>query len=268
MNPLSNKAFFISVPHAGETVPDSVPWLKGLPETILMQDVDRYVDQLYLPAIEALKLKNIITEWHRYVVDLNRLPDDIDKDSVAGAKNDSGSFTTGLHWSKTTRGEVLMPKPMSLELHKDLLKNYFEPFHQQIIACFDSFRKQGHNEIYHLDAHSMPSMGTAAHRDPGKLRPEIVVSDQDGTSCASEFKDLVIAAYKEVGFEVAYNWPYKGGRVTQAYGQPSKGQHTLQVELRRSLYMNEETKKKNDLFDSTQEKIKQAITIIYSNLNL
>lgn len=237
------RPLFISAPHAGEKIPAQTPWLSRLPEPILMCDTDRYVDQLYRPTAEFLKLPFIVTEWHRYIVDLNRLPDDIDQDSVIGAKQPSGTFTTGFHWVKTTRGDVLMPAPITMQLHNELTEKFFKPFHHQIELQFKKYRDAGAKNIYHLDVHSMPSKGTAAHRDPGGERAEIVVSDVDGKSSAANFKDLVLSAYNSSGFKVAYNWPYKGGRITQTYGQPDKGQNTIQVEMNRAIYMDEETKK-------------------------
>lgn len=236
------KAFFISIPHSGERIPTEAEWLHGLPEPVVMCDVDRYVDRLYQPTIDALKLGLVKTQWHRYVVDLNRLADDVDADSVEGSTNPSGKFTTGLHWVKTTRGQRLMPKPISQALHEQLIDRYFEPFHDDVRDIYSFFRERGASKIYHLDAHSMPSKGTSAHRDPGQTRAQIVVSDWEGKSCEPWFKDLVIESYKKAGFEVAYNWPYLGGRVTQTYGKPDKGQHAIQVEISRALYMDEETK--------------------------
>ncbi len=257
------RPLFISAPHAGEKIPDQTPWLKQLPEPILMCDVDRYVDQLYRPAAELLKIPFIVTEWHRSVVDLNRLPEDIDQDAVVGAKEPSGKFTTGFHWVKTTKGDVLMPKPISMQLHQELTENYFKPFHHQIDLQLKKYREHGVQNIYHLDVHSMPSKGTAAHRDPGEVRAEIVVSDVDGKSAAENYKDLVLNAYEKAGFKVAYNWPYKGGRITQTYGQPSKGQHTIQVEMNRSIYMDEVSKKQiPEKLRNVQKQLLGALTLI------
>jgi N-formylglutamate deformylase len=237
------KAFFLSIPHSGERVPDEVPWLHGLPEEILMCDVDRFVDRLYEPVVNDLKLACVKTQWHRYVVDLNRLPDDVDAESVVGSKNPAGMFTTGLHWIKTTRGTRILFKPMSHELHENLVMRYFEPFHSDVRDAYTFYREKGATKIYQLDAHSMPSMGTSAHRDPGQVRAEIVVSDFEGKSCEAWYKDLVMDSYRKAGFEVAYNWPYLGGRVTQTYGKPEAGQHAIQVEINRALYMDEESKR-------------------------
>ncbi|MCB0414270.1 MAG: N-formylglutamate amidohydrolase [Bdellovibrionales bacterium] len=257
----------MSIPHSGEVVPPEAFWLKGLSEPILMCDVDRYVDRLYQPVLKKLNISHVIAQTHRYVVDLNRLPDDIDADSVKGNKNPSGRFPIGLHWSRTTKGDRLMEYPIDLKLHFELLNKYFWPFHHEIEMQYKERFSQGFGNVYQLDAHSMPSLGTEVHKDPGKYRPEIVVSDQNGISCSSEFKNLVIESYKKAGFEVAYNFPYVGGRVTQTYGKPERGQHCIQVELNRDLYMNESTKGLIDeKSSSVAVKIERAVANIMEHL--
>lgn len=254
------KAFFISIPHSGEKVPPEAEWLHRLPEPILMCDIDRYVDQLYEPALKDLKIPCVKTEWHRFVVDLNRLAEDVDVDSVVGATATSGQFPMGLHWRVTTKGDVLFKKPLSQELHKSFVVKYFEPFHKQVRAQYEYFRQKGAKKVYHLDAHSMPSKGTSMHRDPGEYRAEIVISDWQGKSCEAEFKEIVVNAYQSAGLKVAVNWPYLGGRVTQTYGQPLKGQHAIQVEINRALYMDEVSKKwLPEKAKQLQKQLRQAV---------
>jgi len=262
-------AFFISVPHAGEQIAPETEWLKNLDERILMCDVDRYVDELYRPVWEELQIPSIVTQWHRYVVDPNRKPDDVDEDSVRGSFNPSGTFPIGLHWSVTTQGHRLITKPMSVELHQKLLDQYYSPFHQQIENKFQQFRVLGASKIFHLDAHSMPSKGTEVHPDPGQMRAEIIVSDFNGQSCDPRFTELVLAAYEKAGFEVKKNWPYIGGGVTQRYGKPNAGQHTLQVEMNRAIYMDEVTKQRlPGAFENVQYKLKVALREVLKGLEV
>lgn len=261
------KPFFLTIPHSGEIVPVEAQWLKGLAEVVLFRDVDRFVDKLYAPAIAALKLPAVVAEFHRYAVDLNRVPEDVDQDSVQGSHNPSGMFPLGFHWVQTTYGERLMKQPISQELHELLRARYYQPFQERVQAEFARFRAAGFKAIFHLDAHSMPSKGTAAHRDSGEERPQIVVSDQDGTSCMTEYSDLVRRSYEAVGFKVSYNWPYKGGRITQVYGKPALGQHTLQVEMNRSLYMDEESKQLlPDKAAAVQKQVAQALRLVADGL--
>ncbi|MGZ3691162.1 MAG: N-formylglutamate amidohydrolase [Pseudobdellovibrio sp.] len=258
--------FFISIPHSGEKIPPQTPWLSSLPEEILMSDVDRYVDILYKPSLESLQIPSQKTEWHRYAVDLNRIPEDVDVDSVEGATKKSGTHADGYHWVMTKNEVRLMPKPMSAKTHDELTQLIYEPFHAGIRNHYENFKKTGAQNIFHIDAHSMPSLGTKMHRDPGEFRADIVVSDCSGKSCDKRFRDLVIAAYAAAGFKVGYNWPYLGGRVTEQYGHPEKGQQAIQVELNRSLYMDEKTKKLLPRHQEVQAKILKALTYIKSEL--
>lgn len=260
---MQHKPFFISIPHSGENIPEEVHWLKSLPEPVQMCDVDRFVDRLYQPVIDQLKLANVVTEWHRYFADLNRFPDDVDASTVQGSENPEGTHTWGFLWKQTTNGDVLLPEPVPEDLHRLLVLRYWQPFHDAVKSQYQKFFSQGFQKVYQLDAHSMPSKGSEKHPDPGETRAEIVISDQKGKSCDSAYRNLVVDAYTNAGFEVKQNWPYFGGRVTQTYGQPDKGQHCIQVEMNRALYMDETTKHLiPEKASQVQEKVRQAVTQI------
>ena len=266
---------FLSIPHSGEKVPPEAYWLGNLAEPTLVRDVDRFVDQLYEPSIRKLKIPVIIQPWHRYVVDVNRRDFDFDSQTVKGSKahGSSGFSKRGVHWSRTTLDEPLMKEPISMELHDQLLRDYYWPFHDAICERIEAFRRKcfqqssgggsdGEEEldargesgekgvsddfntpVFQLDLHSMPSVGTLAHSDPGEKRAQVVISDFHGKSAMGEFREMVTRAYQESGFQVVCNHPYVGGGITQVYGKPEKGQHCIQVELNRALYMDEDTKR-------------------------
>lgn len=70
-------------------------------------------------------------------------------------------------------------------------------------------------------------------------------------------------SYQQSGFQVAYNWPYVGGGITQMYGDPNNDFHTIQVELNRDLYMDEKTKKlKGDKLEGMQKQLAKAMSLI------
>lgn len=261
--------FFLTSPHSGESVPNEIFWLNHLPENILMFDVDRFVDQLYRPVAQKLDLKFIESKWHRYFSDANRFPEDIDKGSVEGAPHPEGVHLTGMIWQKTSQGHILLKEPISQDLHQLIVEKYYSEFHDSVKRQYSDYFAQSSDPVFQLDLHSMPSQGTSIHKDPGETRAEIVISDQEGKSASGEYVQLVIDAYEKAGFAVVKNWPYVGGRVTQIYGQPKKNQNCVQVELRRDLYMNEETKKmKPEAFAETTEKLSKAIEWIKSKIDL
>ncbi len=258
----------ITTPHSGERVPPEAPWLNQLDEKILMYDVDRYVDQLYAPGLRQLQLPWIGTPWHRYACDLNRWADDVDVDSVMGAAAPSGRFPRGLLWSITTEGHRLMPRPVDRQTYEALLQRCFHPFHRAVrLAAARYVAEFPGRPLYQLDLHSMPSVGTKEHRDPGERRADLVISDQDGRSCRPELMDLVESAGQAVGFSVRRNWPYKGGRITETYGRPQEGWHCLQIELNRGLYMDEFTKAKiPQRFDEVSRRLGQMLHKIVQGL--
>jgi N-formylglutamate deformylase len=262
----SNIPFFVTMPHSGEKIPDQCYWLKKLPEQVVMCDVDRYVDVLYQTTLEALSIPFIKTEWHRYAVDLNRVPTDIDESSVKGSVNPAGKYQRGFHWVVTTYNDPLMPAPISLSLHQELTELIYRPFHDEVHLFYQQYRLNHFKNIFHLDAHSMPSLGTAMHRDPGQKRADVVISDSLGQSCHKSYRDLVIAAYVTAGFKVGYNWPYVGGRLTEQYGRPQNGQHAIQVEVNRDLYMDEKTKKLKPESEEIKIKIANALSYIKSEV--
>ncbi len=254
---------FLSIPHSGEKVPPEAHWLQNLPEEVLFRDVDRFVDQLYGPVIKKLDLPVVMTPWHRYVVDPNRGREEIDNLTVADTG--PGAHTRGLHWSQTTLGEPLIKEPLSLELHQQLVKDYYQPFHKAIREMGQKLKTKA--RVFHLDLHSMPSVGTELHPDPGQKRADVVVSDFHGRSAVFGFKEIVIKAYFQAGFQVAYNKPYVGGGITRTYGNPSRGHNTLQVELNRALYMDETTKKiLPRKAEALKLKLEKAIVTVYNSL--
>lgn len=264
---MPDHSLLVTIPHSGEKVPPQASWLASLPEPILMCDVDRFVDVLYEATLKKLNIPFVSTEWHRYAGDLNRLPSDVDSGTVLGHINPKGEYRRGFLWAVTTYNQPLLTAAIDPKIHEDLVKLIYEPFHENVRKLYENYESQGRKKIFHIDAHSMPSVGTKEHRDPGETRADIVVSDCHGTSCSAKFRDLVIAAYAIAGFKVAYNWPYFGGRVSEQYGEPHKNHHVIQVELNRALYMDEISKKlKPELAQTVQSKLAKALGYICQEL--
>jgi N-formylglutamate amidohydrolase len=261
-------AMIVTIPHSGEQIPPEAGWLVNLEPTLLLSDVDRFVDRLYEPVLTRLRIRTVETVWHRYAVDLNRWSEDVDADSVAGHPNPRGTFPHGLHWVRTMDGRVLMPTAISPDQHQALVNRCFHPFHREVRTHFDALRALGAGAVFHLDLHSMPSVGTAGHRDPGQRRADVVISDFNGRSCDARWRDLVLQSFERQGLKTAYNWPYVGGRLTQTYGRPELEQHSIQVELNRALYMDEQTKQPlNQGWSDLVRRLSAAIEEIHGRLS-
>ena len=257
---------FATIPHSGRKIPPEADWLKPLPREVLLCDVDLFVDELYSPALKKLKIPFIVFPWHRYAIDANRNPEDKTSLTVRGAtKNPLKDISTEIHWRETTKGDQLIKSPIPFSVHQILMEKYFYPFHKKIKDQREQW-KRGNYSVYHIDLHSMPSMGAFIHRDSEEKRPQVVISDRDRTSAGKNFTDTIIEAFKTQGFQVSLNWPYKGGRITQKYGNPKERCHTVQIELNRNLYMNEKTFEKTKEFATLKEKLTIILTSLQNKL--
>ena len=72
-----------------------------------------------------------------------------------------------------------------------------------------------------------------------KTSPEVVVGDRFGAAADPKVTERVQAAFVRSGFRVSRNMPFAGAYISQHYGKPKRGQHVIQIEIDRSLYMDE-----------------------------
>ena len=264
---------FASIPHSGLNIPKEAYWLKGLSFETLMCDPDAFVDELYQPALTKYQIPFFVFEWHRYAVDANRFAFNISSQTVEGAEEllktqmNFSKSPSDIHWRETTLGVSLIKKPLSQKTHQVLLKNYFQPYHEKLKNHIKQLKKREKKTIYLLDLHSMPSKASSFHKDAGQFRTDVVIGDNEGKSCSPVFRDLVLTAFEKAGFKTALNNPYKGGAITQLYGQPINSQQALQIELNRKLYMDEITKEKNKNFKVMQNQLELALSFILKGLS-
>jgi N-formylglutamate amidohydrolase len=86
-----------------------------------------------------------------------------------------------------------------------------------------------------IDCHSMPSNARGPHN------PDVVLGDRFGAACHPAVTALAEATLRKLGYRVARNAPFAGGHTTQTYGRPGQRAHALQIEINRSLYLDERT---------------------------
>jgi len=110
-----------------------------------------------------------------------------------------------------------------------------------------------------IDCHSMPHEAMDSVARGGMRRPDVVLGDRFGAAASGEVVDRIETAFEQAGFSVTRNVPFAGAYITQAYGKPSKGQHAVQVEIDRSLYMNEKLIRPNGDFESVRAALRKVV---------
>lgn len=218
---------FISMPHIGTFVP---PDIKSRMTDIArkLPDTDWNVDKLYWFAIE-MGASVIMPTYSRYVIDLNRPPDD--RELYAG------QVKTGLCPLETFDGETIYRKgeePDDIE-KLNRVAAYWSPYHESLEAELARIKAE-HGRAILYDAHSIKSVVPRLFE--GRL-PDLNLGSAKGTSCAPEMAEAALKVASGHGYSTVLNGRFVGGYITRHYGQPQNNIHALQMELAEINYMDE-----------------------------
>lgn len=218
----------VSMPHAGTDIPDEVADSLA-PCAAARADTDWHLPELY-DFLAEMGISTISARWSRYLIDLNRPPENTNLYP--------GLDTTGLCPLDTFGRERLYRagmEPDQAEVQRRLAR-YWQPYHTQLQAELARL-KAVHGRVVLWEAHSIASIVPRFFE--GKL-PDLNFGTAEGTSCAPGLQDAVLAvARAQDRFSVALNGRFKGGHITRHYGQPAQGVHAIQLEKCQYLYMHE-----------------------------
>ncbi len=238
-------------PHSGDT--ETVEFGSALPVEVLRRAEDSHVDALFADAAEH-GATLIAALFPRAYIDVNRAPDDIDPDLLDGDWPDPLRPTIrsergiGLIRRLVGPGDVIYERSLPVAEVAARLDDHYRPYHAHLERTLTGLR-QRFGQVFHVNCHSMKSVGNATTPDGPTVRPDIVIGDLHGRSCRSAFTRLVVGAFSSRGYSVAVNDPYAGAHILERYGDPEGGAHSLQVEINRALYMDEETSSRHDGFE-------------------
>jgi N-formylglutamate amidohydrolase len=228
-------------PHSGRDYPWSFLRRSMLDERAVRSSEDAFVDQLFgaAPRLGAPLLAALAP---RAYVDLNRGADEMDPAVVEGVRNISHnprvSSGLGVVPRVVANGRAIYRGKISLAEARGRIAEVWRPYHATLQSLLDESMAEFGSAIL-VDCHSMPHEAIDSICATGAKKPEVVLGDRFGAACGSEIMDRVEAAFASAGLRVARNAPFAGAYITQHYGRPSRGQHVVQVEIDRSLYMDE-----------------------------
>ncbi len=217
----------VNMPHTATHVPPDI--LNRLtPEAKKLPDTDWHIDRLYAFARE-LGAHLLMPTHSRYVVDLNRAPD-----------NESlypGQFTTGTCPTTLFNGDPLyLPgkEPDAAEI-RQRVADYWQPYHNKIQSIIDELKSR-HQKVVVFDAHSICSQVPALF--DGVL-PDLNIGTDNGKTADIGLCEEFIACGNASPYSTVYNGRFKGGYITRHYGKPAENVHAIQLELAQKNYMQE-----------------------------
>jgi N-formylglutamate deformylase len=235
-------------PHSGVDYPED--FRPACEMALLRKAEDTHVEKLYdfapslgVAWIEALFPRSYL-DPNRNVTEMDptlfgeHWPDEVETDPVRMGKVRLGK---GVIWRCTDDGVPIYDRPLALAEARARIETCWKPFHAAVEDAIEAAHAR-HGYSIHIDCHSMPAVSGPYSTDfPGLVHADFVVGDRDGSTAAPAVSALICEHLAALGYDVSYNHPYKGVELVRRHSDPARQRHSIQVEVNRKLYMDEDT---------------------------
>jgi N-formylglutamate deformylase len=269
-DPLAEGAAAVPVvfdsPHSGAVYPRD--FVFAAPLAIMRRAEDAFVDELFAPA-PRYGASLLAALFPRSYVDPNRHEHDVDPKLLAETwphpivASDHGERGLGVVRRLVRATTPVYDRRLSIAEVRARIDRYHRPYHSELKSMLDAAWMR-FGSVWHVNCHSMKSSNR------GKPRADFVLGDRHGTTCAGEFTMFVAQTLVGFGYSVNLNRPFKGAEIVARHGMPACGRHSLQIEINRGLYMDEERIEKSAGFTALAADIERLIAAIadYSRCQL
>ena len=237
-------------PHSGSAYPDAFLSASRIDLPTLRRSEDSFMDEL-IGELSDRGFAVVRVHFPRSYVDVNREPYELDPRMFAGrlpsfANTRSMRVAGGLGTIPRVvgDGQEIYRERLAVDDALARIETLYKPYHRALRRLINRVHQTFGSAIL-VDCHSMPSIGVS--RDEPR-RPDVVIGDRYGTSCAPLLADTVEDTMSQLGYSVGRNKPYAGGFITEHYGNPASGLHVVQLELNRAVYMDERRREKGPRF--------------------
>jgi len=237
----------VSLPHCGERIPEDLR-ARLVPRALSVEDTDWHLQRLYAFAVD-LGASMLVPRASRYVVDLNRPPDDTPM--YPGANN------TELCPTRFFTGDPIYVEgqaPAEAEV-KRRIAQWWQPYHGAIATELARLKaRHGHAVIF--DGHSIKS--ELPWLFEGRL-PDLNLGTADGTSCAPSLRAALSRVLNsQPHYTHVVDGRFKGGHITRHYGRPAQDVHAVQLEMCWSCYMAEHAP-----YELDPQRMKRLLSVLY-----
>ncbi len=241
----------LNSPHSGRNYPSEFLAASALDSLSIRRSEDSFVDELFEGAVSQ-GAPLLRAHFPRAYLDVNREPFELDPTMFDGSLPPHVNTTSlrvsgglGTIAKIVGDGSEIYRTKLTFADASERIETLYKPYHAKLRGLLSQAHK-AHKCAVLIDCHSMPSIGGVMDQDPGADRPDVVLGDRYGTACAPVLMHTAEQTLRSLGYKVTRNNPYAGGFNTEQYGRPAQGWHALQIELNRSLYMDEQTVERRD----------------------
>lgn len=230
-----------SSPHSGREYPPDFLASSQLTAIALRSSEDAFVDRLFARA-PLFGAPLLCARAPRAYIDFNRGCDEMDsavvEDIARAAHNPRISSGLGVIPRVVAGGRAIYGGKIPKTEADARIARHWRPWHAALRGLVDETHAR-FGEAILIDCHSMPHEAIETHARPGHPLPEVVLGDRFGAAASRDVVDRIEAIFTAAGFRVARNSPFAGAYIAQAYGHPVSRKHVVQVEIDRSLYLDE-----------------------------
>lgn len=246
----------VDSPHSGTHYPKDFEY--SCAHNLLKRGEDLFVDELFsaTPAIGGYLMQALFS---RSYIDLNRNPEDMDLELCAdhwmepSVKSERVKYGMGIIRRLAKPGVPVYSRKLFNHEIQHRLNDYYKVYHARLHDLVENSH-QKFGVLMHLNVHSMPSQTLEGGR-----HPDFVLGDRDGQTSSYEYTSLVANFLRGKGFSVAINDPYKGVEIVRRHGDPKKNKNSIQIEINKALYMDEERFSKSSDFSALQDVLKELL---------
>lgn len=239
-------------PHSGRHYFPEFLEAAVLDEREIRSSEDAYVEALFAPAAKH-GAPLLAACAPRAYVDLNRAPEELDPALIEGirraAHNPRIASGLGVIPRVVANGRAIYRGKMGLDEVHRRINRHWRPYHDILQTLLDESHAE-FGEAILIDCHSMPHEALDAVSSSRSQRPDVVLGDRFGAAASNSVIERIEASFASAGLRVARNAPFAGAYITQHYGRPSRRQHAVQIEIDRSLYLNERKVEPNANFQA------------------
>jgi len=245
-------------PHSGARYSDEFVDRTVLSRAQLRSSEDAFVDELFACAPQscATFMRAMLP---RAWIDLNRAKSELDPALIADVPKArlSARIASGLGVVPrvVAGGRQIYSGKLSFAEAQARLARDWQPYHDalrdQLTVMTAAF-----GQATLIDCHSMPHVAVANRFGSSA---EVVLGNRFGASCDPDIFAAVDDAFRALGFRTAHNAPFAGAYIVEHYGRPQIGQHAIQVEIDRSLYMDEVSLEKRADYGEFKARISEVI---------
>ncbi len=248
-------------PHSGRDYPSSFLRQSVLDKHAIRSSEDAFVDELFRAAPDH-GAPLITAGMPRSYVDVNRSEDELDPALIQGVRrsghNPRVASGLGVVPRVVANGKAIYSGKITRLEADRRIEEYWRPYHGALKAELNEAHAMFGQAIL-LDCHSMPHEAMDSVAQSGMPRPDVVLGDRFGAAASELIVGMVEEALLSAGLTVTRNTPFAGAYVTQHYGRPSSGVHAIQIEIDRSLYMDERQIRPHEGFDAFRNLINGVV---------